>query len=314
MVCPNHALDRLLVVPRFRPSAVNRASRVESLAGGKGMIVSRAARRLGSAVAVHGFVGGAPGQLVRQGCRDLGARDRNIGIEGETRTTTVVIDEHTSASTVVNERGPFVGAAHMERLYAQLADDLRPGDVVVSTGSLPDGCPPDFHARVGRIALEHGCVVFVDAADEALAATVADLERLPAAMGLKVNIVELAAVVPAAFDSLEATMDGLARRTGSTVVVTRGELGATWRSPERAVTVRSPQVEVVNATGSGDCFLAGLAVATGRGQDPQHAMVLASAMGAANAASLTPDVDPELVHRLAAAAAAPVAPDTGCRR
>jgi 1-phosphofructokinase/tagatose 6-phosphate kinase len=64
--------------------------------------------------------------------------------------------------------------------------------------------------------------------------------------------------------------------------------------------VGSPRVDTVNATGSGDCFLAGLTVATGRGQDAKEAMVLASAMGAANAAQLAPDVDPQLVGRLLA--------------
>jgi 1-phosphofructokinase/tagatose 6-phosphate kinase len=300
VVCANHALDRLLVVPRFRPSAVNRAVRVEVLAGGKGVIVCRAARRLGPAVAVHGFVGGAVGELVRQECRALGAADRNTPIDGETRTTTVVIDEHTGRSTVVNERGPHIRAEDLDALYARLSAELRPGDVVVATGSLPDGAPPDFHARIGRIALDRGSVPLVDAADEALAATIANLERAPAAMVLKVNADELAAVTGTTVDDLGPTMGRVHSGTGSSVVVTRGELGAIWRSQDRRIRVGSPCVETVNATGSGDCFLAGLAVAIGRGQDPRDAMVLASAMGAANAASLTPDVDPDLVRRLAA--------------
>jgi 1-phosphofructokinase family hexose kinase len=299
VVCPNHALDRLLVVPRFQPFAVSRASRVETLAGGKGMIVCRAARRLGASVGVHGFVGGSVGERIVEECRHLGAEDRNTRVSAETRTTTVIIDGLTAGSTVINERGPSIEADDLDAMYAQLAREVRPRDVVVCTGSLPDGCPPDFHARIGRIALDRGAVPFVDAADEALRATIANLESDPAPMVLKVNLDELAAAAPTLVGDMPSMLTRIVGRTGSTIVVTQGALGATWRSHDRAVSVGSPRVGTVNATGSGDCFLAGLAVATGRGQDPRGAMVLASAMGAANAAQLAPDVDPQLVGRLA---------------
>jgi 1-phosphofructokinase family hexose kinase len=303
VVCPNHAEDRLQVVPRFRPFEVNRASTVRSLAGGKGMIVGRAVRRLGATVAVHGFVGGRAGELVQEECHSLGAEDRNTPISGATRTTVVVIDEHTGGSTVVNEPGPHIEPEELVALYDQLAADLRPGDVVVSTGSIPEGCSPSFHAQVARLALEHGCQVFVDAAGTALEATLQDLRRDPAPVVLKINDEELATAVAAtapATEDLHGTVDRLVDSTGTIVVVTRGPQGAIWRSADRAIVVGAPQVPVRNATGSGDCFMAGLAVALVRRRDPVQAMVLASAMGAANAAGLEPDVDPDLVRRLEA--------------
>lgn len=139
------------------------------LPGGKGMIVCRGARRLGTAVTAHGFVGGFVGEVIRRGGEEMGVADRHVQILGETRVTPVVIERSTGRSTVLNERGPMVTGDEQDLLGAGLAAAIRLGDVVVSTGSLPPGCAPDLHATVARLALRHGATALVDAHGDALA-------------------------------------------------------------------------------------------------------------------------------------------------
>lgn len=303
VVCPNPALDRIQVVPEFEPFAVNRVSSVQSLAGGKGMIVCRGARRLGAAVTAHGYVGGAVGEMIRAGCRELGVVDRHLSIDGETRITPVVIDESSGRSTVLNERGPDVTGADEGRLLDRLAADVRAGDVVVATGSLPPGTSTDLYARIARLARSVGAIVLIDAHGPALAAVIDDLRTSPGATVLKPNLEELSDVLGITIDpddvpGIDRELVRLVSATGASVVVTRGPHGAVWRDPDRMFVVGSPEVETRNATGSGDSFLAGLAVALGRGQAPVDALRLAAAMGAANAASVLPDVDVRLVRSL----------------
>ncbi|MGC4805071.1 1-phosphofructokinase family hexose kinase [Micromonospora sp. DT233] len=303
VVCPNPALDRLQVVEEFRPFEVNRVVEVRSLAGGKGLIVCRGARRLGATVAAYGFVGGGVGQVIRDGCGELGVRDRHVGIAGETRVTPVVIDRSTGRSTVLNERGPQVTADEQEQLLAGLDAAVAPGDVVVATGSLPPGCATDLHARVARLALARGATALVDAHGEPLARVVEDAAtaRPAGRLVVKPNAEELAGILGRPLPDRAATTAAvreLHARTGATFVVTLGTDGAVWADGVAELAVDAPAVRTVNATGSGDSFLAGLAVALGRGEEPAAALTLASAMGAANAASLDPDVDPALVERL----------------
>lgn len=118
---------------------------------------------------------------------------------------------------------------------------------------------------------------------------------------VKPNAEELAGVLGRPLPDRAATTAAvreLHAQTGATFVVTLGTDGAVWTDGADDLAVDTPTVETVNATGSGDSFLAGLAVALGRGESPAAALTLASAMGAANAASLAPDVDPALVGRL----------------
>jgi 1-phosphofructokinase family hexose kinase len=302
VVCPNPALDRLQTVREFTPFEVNRVTSVRNLAGGKGMIVCRASRRMGARVTAHGFVGGAVGQIIRRGCDELGVDDHHVEIAGDTRVTPVIIEESTGRSTVLNERGPDVTSAEQDALLAGLDTVVRPGDVVVSTGSLPPGCAVNLHAEVARRAAALGALAMIDAHGEALGALIEDLQRTPATGRLivKPNAAELGEVLGLDLSSIAAATGAvrdLRLQTGATFVLTLGVAGAIW-SGDTIVTVDSPQVDTVNATGSGDSFLAGLAVALGRGDEPSQAMALAAAMGAANAANLIPDVDPDVVAAL----------------
>lgn len=303
VVCPNPALDHLQVVEQFTPYEVNRVAEVTSLPGGKGLIVARVARRAGASVAVYGFVGGPTGEIIREGTVALGAADRHVTVGGSTRITPVVIDLATGRSTVLNELGPTITQPELERCLALVESQVRPGDVVVSTGSLPPGVPVDFHATIASLALRCGAWVIIDAQGEALAA-VLDWARASGASDrviIKPNAKELGDLlgrelvgVDAVFEVIHEQRDAIA----ATYVVTMGADGAIWSSPETEFVVDSPRVDLVNATGSGDSFLAGLAVELGRPGSPESAMRLGSAMGAANAMNVVPDVDPEVVATL----------------
>lgn len=308
IVCPNPALDRIQLLRELRPYEVNRVARVISLPGGKGMIVARGASRLGASVTAYGFVGGAVGQIIRQGCDAMGVIDRHVEVNGETRITPVIIEEQTGRSTVLNEKGPHIGPEAQQQLLDDLAGRIATGDVVITTGSLPEGCRPDFHACVVDTALQCGARPLVDAHGAALnaviaALTLADYPHDHSEVIVKLNLDELAELLAIPIDSadykaLADQVPGLLDRSGMTIVVTRGPNGAVWYQTGKEICVTSPTVATVNATGSGDSFLAGLAFALGKGDAPEDAMALASAMGAANAAVLTPEIDVELVEAL----------------
>jgi 1-phosphofructokinase family hexose kinase len=305
VVCPNPALDRIQLVGELVPFSVNRVIDVKSLPGGKGMIVCRGATRLGASVTAHGFVGGGVGEIIRHGCVELGVDDRHVAIDGDTRITPVVIERSSGRSTVFNERGPEVTEDDVAHLLAGLESAVQPGDVVVTTGSLPPGCPGNFHATVVRLAVRLGARPLVDAHGVALVEVIDDLAADPVSglIVLKPNAEELADALGGAFDpddahATVAEMADLGDRTGATVVVTRGASGSVWLGSAEEIVATAPRVATVNPTGSGDSFLAGLAVSLGRGESPAQAMRLGSAMGAANAAILLPVVEVDLVMSL----------------
>ncbi|WP_448613433.1 1-phosphofructokinase family hexose kinase [Modestobacter sp. URMC 112] len=290
VVGPNPAQDRLQVVPRLAVGEVNRATEVVSRPGGKGMIVARGVTRLGGRAALHGFVGGPVGTQISAGCRELGIEDRHVGVDGETRISTVIVDSSTGASTVVNEPGPQVSAAEVAALVDGLLAAVRAGDLVVCTGSLPRGAPADLYARCVTALRGQGVLTVVDTSGPGLALAVRAGPDV-----LKVNEEELRADAGLTGpDEDAADLATLMRRvldagTGA-VVVTRGADGLSYRSADEGWDVRSPAVDLVNATGSGDMMLAGFVTALAQGADRPTALRTGAAAGAANAARLEPDL------------------------
>lgn len=284
VVGPNPAMDRLQVIPELRPGSVHRASHVIELAGGKSFIVARSLRRLGADVAVYGFLGGTVGEFMAQACRELGALDRHTAIAGSSRITPVIIEEKTGRSTVINEPGPEISPGELEGLRTALSNDLAEGDLVICTGSVPRGVPATFYAEtVEAVRAAKGFSV-VDASGELLAAALREAPWL-----VKCNAAEFAALHNCAVDDLQHLvhhMNGQLASGSSVVVVTRGSESTLVSTADGCWQVTVPEVPVVNATGSGDTFLACLTAAIARGADLSTALTDATVGGALNATRL----------------------------
>jgi len=85
-------------------------------------------------------------------------------------------------------------------------------------------------------------------------------------------------------------------RSGGLVAVTRGARGAAlYRGAELLAECPAPAVEVVDTTGAGDAFVAGLTVALLEGRAPADALVFACTVGAL--AATRPGAQPSLPRR-----------------
>jgi 1-phosphofructokinase family hexose kinase len=312
VVGANPAMDRVSTWPSVRMGEVNRAVEVSVVPGGKGFNVARATVRLGCETATYGFLGGHVGEALREMILADGLIDRHTTIAGGTRVCFIVVEPRAGRSTVLNEPGPAVTAQETVRFFDDLRADCRPGDVVVLSGSLPDSVDPDVAGEVVAIGNAAGARTIVDIHSEALRHAAA---RAP--WMLKCNRDELIGLLRGASADASESWPGLARamqhlreRGIEVVVVTLGGDGAMLADAEGVVHVEVPRVEVVNATGSGDLLLAGLAAGLERGQAVREAILLGAACGTAAATHLPPelpaDFDPDAwVARLSVATVEP---------
>ncbi|GAA0430635.1 1-phosphofructokinase family hexose kinase [Leifsonia naganoensis] len=322
VVGPNPAMDRTEEIEHFRPHEVNRAAVSSPRAGGKSFIVARALRRLGDDVTLYGFLGGATGSYLRDECARLGIRDRHTAIADDTRINTILVDERTRLSTVINEPGPQVSPAELRGLTTALATDIRSGDLLVLTGSLPRGADDTLYADLVVLASQRGALSIVDAEGETLVRAAAALP-----WAVKCNLEEFLAIAPDAPERivteddrrrLVTSMQSVARWGIQLVIVTLGADGLVAVTKSHAYEVVAAAVETKNATGSGDTFLAGFVSACAAGSSLPQALQHGAAAASANAAVLVPDIGPEprldpllrrtRVRRLASAAEPSVAP------
>ena len=103
------------------------------------------------------------------------------------------------------------------------------------------------------------------------------------------------------FDRIAAATE-LQRRGAQWVLVTDGARPALIVGADGAWSATAPQIETVNAVGSGDACTAGLIAAHLAGERMPDAMALGFGAGAANALTQTPaDFDPATARNLARA-------------
>lgn len=288
-ITPNPTIDRMLHVPTLTAGLVHRATSVQVGAGGKGLNVARAACTLGGEVLVTAPLAGHSGRLLADLLALEGLPADWYWLEsGETRAAELLTHDSGDA-TVINEPGESMSphawsdfAAHVERLAEQ-------AQAVAFCGSLLPGVEPEALGVLARALVSPRRAVYLDTSVAALAAALAE----PSGLCLKVNRTELAVGLGRSGEDfsisqvIEAGQELLARGA-ALVVVTLGAEGALAIAPEGCWQASSPRVEVVSTVGSGDSFLAGLAVARMEERSLASALALGVACGAANATTNLP--------------------------
>ncbi|WP_250448250.1 1-phosphofructokinase family hexose kinase, partial [Actinotalea sp. C106] len=182
----NPSLDRTVEVDDLVRGEVLRARGVHLHPGGKGVNVTRALLANGVASRAVLPVAGAEGdQLV--GLLTAEAVDVvTVPVSGRTRSN-VTIAEADGTVTKLNEPGPALDAADLDRLLDGALATVAPHGWVVLCGSLPPGVPTDHYAAMTRRAHQAGARVALDTSGPAL------VEALAAAPDLiKPNAEELA--------------------------------------------------------------------------------------------------------------------------
>jgi fructose-1-phosphate kinase PfkB-like protein len=162
-------------------------------------------------------------------------------------------------------------------------------EAVAFSGSLPPGVEPAALAALARAVAAPERPVYLDTSVAALKAALAQ----PSGLCLKVNRAELAEGLdwPVEAFSTERFMvagQELLGRGAELIVVTLGEKGALALNREGCWQANPPPVAMVSTVGSGDSFLAGLAVARLEGKTIKDALAFAVACGAANATTRLP--------------------------
>ena len=275
------ALQRVMTFERLKFDEVNRASATTASIAGKSINVAKVLSALGERVIAAGFVGGTPGATMRQELDRRGIAHDFIDVAPPTRTCVTVIDRSSGAQTELVEESQPVDPMAYEQLFHRL-DALLPGaSLLVLSGTLTPGAPMGFYARCTQLAREHRVRTIIDAHGVELIQAIRHGANL-----VKPNRSELARMLevdPADASALRQAATRLFAFHRTTAVITLGREGAWAFDADQWFTVKIPQVNAVNAIGSGDSVAAGLAAALSRRQSFEGALRLGMACGVANA-------------------------------
>ncbi|MCP3805242.1 1-phosphofructokinase family hexose kinase [Allokutzneria sp. A3M-2-11 16] len=236
----NAALDITYTVPSLVPGAAHRVLGVSQRAGGKGINVARVLHALGHPVLATGLAGGA----VLDG---LAVPHSFSPISNESRRTVTVVGD--GEATLFNEPGPEVSAAEWQAFVDHFRSLAREATVVVLSGSMPPGVPPDGYAHLVSIV---DCKTIVDTSGVALEHAIAARPDV-----VKPNADELREAT--GHSSPQAGASALLRGGARAVVASLGPEGLLAVTEHESWRLAPPGALAGNPTGAGDACVAGIA-------------------------------------------------------
>ena len=298
----NAAFARTITVPNFQRGQRHRASAGLPLAGGKGLNVARALKALDVPVVATGLAGGQAGLRIVERLTGEAILNDFVRIEGESRTTTAVVDPTNSSYTEINEWGPAVRPEELELFDAKLRYLSRAARLVVFAGSLPRDVPDSFYADAIRDLSRRHVPSALDCDGEAFRI---GLEAEP--FLVSPNQAEAESLVGQEFHDDEdfvLGLDAIADRGARNVIITtEGGCYALLRE-DRTVhryRVDAPRLEPVSRVGAGDVLLAGFIAGWEAHRGHEESLREAVAAGAASVLELgAGNFDPREAVRLKA--------------
>ncbi|MDK2840346.1 MAG: tagatose 6-phosphate kinase [Thermosipho sp. (in: thermotogales)] len=277
----NPSVDRSYRVDNFQVGKIFRAQEENSVAGGKGINVTKVIRALGEEVTATGFLGGKSGEFIEEELNKIGVNCSFIKIEGETRTCIAILDPVLKTHTEILENGPNVSQKYLEEFLDNFSELSQKCDIITASGSASRGVPEDIYVTLINIAKRNGAKLILDTSGNYLLKAVTAKPFM-----IKPNKEELEKILSKKLRNIEEVKKAALelRDSGIEIVsISLGGEGSIIACEEGVFKVIPPKVKVASPVGSGDSYVAGMAVGIKRGLDIVNAAILATACGAANA-------------------------------
>jgi 1-phosphofructokinase/tagatose 6-phosphate kinase len=262
--------------------------------------VARALKTLGVPVVAIGLAGGRTGTRIVEELQSEAILNDFVRIDGESRTSTAVVDLAGNTYTEINEWGPAVRQAELAILLEKLDYVAQGAEMVVFSGSLPRDVDQGFYGDAIRALSRQGVQTALDSEGEPLRLGVEggptivspNQREAEALVGQELNDEE----------DFQLALDRIREMGARNVLITQEngclallrDDGALRRF--RAV---APRVEPVSSVGSGDVLLGAFLAARQTGRDAEESLRFAVAAGAASVGQVgAGNFDPRLAARL----------------
>ncbi len=251
------ALDKSTTVEEMIAEKKLRCGNLVIEAGGGGINISKAIKKLGGESLAIFPSGGVNGKLLEENLAQQHIEFKSISITNGTR------ENFTVTETISNAQYRFVmpGCASSDEEVELTINTILSlncaSAIIVASGSLATGVTEDFFARLASASKQAGSKCIIDTSGKPL--------QLAAQEGvylLKPNLSELCSLVGAGYLQLDevehAAHEVIQKGHCEIVVVSMGPLGAMLVTKDSHEMVSAPVVKKLGTVGAGDSMVAGM--------------------------------------------------------
>ncbi len=284
----NPAIDKSASIAHVVPERKLYCNTPRFEAGGGGVNVSRAIKKLGGKSLLLYPAGGLTGRRLQELLDEEGLNHQPFPIKGVNRENLVILEESTGLQYRFGMPGPQLQKEEWESFLRELASMEPAPDYVVASGSLPPGTPADFYAQVARVGKQRGTKTIVDVSGEALNEALREGVFL-----IKPNIREFRELVGKEIKEGSQIRDAARKMVESgqceVLAISLGAAGALVVSQELTERILPPTVPIISKVGAGDSMVAGIVLSLASGKPLRESLLFGVAAG--TAAVMTPGTE-----------------------
>lgn len=276
----NPAIDKVYSIDDFIVGKVFRPKKMTTTAGGKGVNVTRVLSLVGEEVTATGFIGGSNGKYIKNELEKLKVKSEFSNIYGDTRICVNITDEKNIMSTEILEKGPLVSEAEIESFLTKYKNLVKSSSVITASGSLPWGVPIDFYRKLIKISKDNNKIFLLDTSGESLKEGIKEKPYL-----IKPNSDEIEVIIGSIEKNIygyKKALEYLKNEGIKLPLLTLGKDGAIAMIEDEILKFTIEPINVINAVGSGDSFLGGLATGIRRGYSKIDTIKYGMACGISN--------------------------------
>ncbi len=277
----NPALDYIVKMDKFELGHVNRTTREDVYAGGKGINVSIVLNNLSVENKALGFIAGFTGEEIERRVREFGCDTDFVRLKnGMSR---INVKMKADVESEINGGGPDISNEALEELYLKL-NALKSGDILVLAGSIPKTLPVDIYERIMKKYGDRGVKFIVDTTGESLLKVLNYKPFL-----IKPNHHELAELFNVKINSQQEIVEygkKLQEMGAENVLISMAGDGAILiKSNGEAIYSEVPKGVLKNSVGAGDSMVAGFIAGFIKEEKLEDGFIMGVATGSASAFS-----------------------------
>lgn len=296
----NASVDKRYEMEKLDKGEVMRATTVENTPGGKGIHVANVATILDEECLVTGFLGGKTGEFIEEGLKSYGIKSDFVKIKGETRECLAIITDDLMQTEIL-EPGPVIDEKEQVKFREKFNELSESANIIVISGSVPQNIKVTFYRDLIEIANKKNKRVLLDTSGKLLHEGIKGKPYF-----IKPNRDEIEALTGRKIESTNDAINEIKNFQNEGiefVVISLGEEGSVVGFNKKIYKVSVPKVNAINPVGSGDSYVAGIAIGLARNYDIKDVLKLASACGTANAmeketGSVKKEVVDELINQI----------------
>lgn len=277
----NPALDYIVKMDKFDLGHVNRTTREDVYAGGKGINVSIVLNNLSVENKALGFIAGFTGEEIERRVREFGCDTDFVRLKnGMSR---INVKMKADVESEINGGGPDISNEALDELYLKL-NALKSGDILVLAGSIPKTLPVDIYERIMKKYGDRGIKFIVDTTGESLLKVLSYKPFL-----IKPNHHELAELFNVKINSQQEIVEygkKLQEMGAENVLISMAGDGAILiKSNGEAIYSEVPKGVLKNSVGAGDSMVAGFIAGFIKEEKLEDGFIMGVATGSASAFS-----------------------------